>query len=124
MKSKYSYIEQVDRDYLVNTKLKFAGILKHQGWTVKRLSLESGIPDSTLYAWLDIDNSEFMSLVAASKVCRTIGISIHELLADPMWITIDKNRYLYIRPLMEEPIERVKEFTDFYYRCKEMFKDE
>lgn len=121
---KKTYIDQADLDYLVNTKLKFAGILKDKGWTVKMLSLESGIPESTIYGWLDINKMDFMSLPSASKACRTLGISIHELLADPMWISIDKNRYLFVRPWMEEPIERVREFTDFYYRCKAMFKDD
>lgn len=119
-----NYVDDIDREYVVNTKLKFAGILQERGWSVKRLSLDAGIPESTLYGWLDIDNPEFMSLPAASKVCRTIGISIHELLADPMWLTIDRNRYLFVRPFMEEPIERVRLFTEFYYRCKEMFSED
>lgn len=119
---KQKYIEQVDINYLINTKLKFSGILKERGWTVKKLSLESDIPESTIYGWLDTGTTEFMSLPAASKVCRTMKISIHELLADPMWIGIDKNRYLFVRPWMEEDIEIVELVTKFYFNLKQLIK--
>ena len=47
---------------------------------------------------------------------------LHEVLADPMWISIDKNRYLFVRPWMEEDIEIVELVTKFYFTLKGLIK--
>lgn len=119
---KKPYIQQIDRDYIVNCKLKLAGIIKSRGWTVDALSAKTGIPVSTIYSWLDIERTEFMTFAAASVVCRALKISVHEVLADPMWISIDKNRYLFVRPWMEEDIEIVELVTKFYFNLKGLIK--
>jgi hypothetical protein len=117
---KQDYITDDERNFIINCKLKLRAVIKAEGWTVEALSLDNGIPSSTIYSWLDVNQLTF-PLPGICVLCRSMKIPVHSVLADPMWNSIDKDRYLFVRPWMEEPIENVRAFTDFYYKCKAIF---
>lgn len=109
------YVPKYAKDYVTQTKLKLVWIIKDRKWTVEALAEATGIPISNFYRWLDINDSSFMPLDVAVVVCNSLEITVAEMLADPMWTQIDENRYLFVRPFMTEPIERVKMLHDFYF---------
>jgi transcriptional regulator with XRE-family HTH domain len=116
------YLTQVERDFVINTKLKFARILKELGWTQEALALATGISVKSINRWLNTDRPEFMSLPAMCLICRVMGIAPQELLADPMWLEIDSYRFLFVRLWMEEDIEVVELVTKFYLDLKDLLK--
>jgi Helix-turn-helix. len=116
------YLTQVERDFVINTKLKFARILKELGWTQEALALATGISVKSINRWLNIDRPEFMSLPAMCLICRVMGIAPQELLADPMWLEIDSYRFLFVRLWMEEDIAVVELVTKFYLDLKDLLK--
>ena len=118
------FIESQDIDYVINCKLKLAAIIKDRGWTIDALSASTGVPATTIYGWLNLDSPFFPPLQALSLICRHLEVTVNDVLADPMWNSIDHERFLFVRPWMSEPIERVKLVTDFYYKLKESFKEE
>lgn len=115
------YIKQEDRDYVVNCKLKLAGIILERGWTVEALEEECRIPASTIYNWLNVKRNAFPGIASLSVICRALGVGVPDVLADPLWMSVDRERYLFVRPFMEEPIDRVRMFSDFYFKCKKAF---
>jgi DNA-binding Xre family transcriptional regulator len=117
------YLTPVSLDYVIACKLKLAGILEDRGWNKETLSYATGIPQSTLSRWLDPDRHDFMRLADAAVISDCIGITVREMLADPMWRDLQPNdeRYLFIRPLMEAPIAHVRVLTEFYWRFKDLF---
>ena len=119
---KNGYITQAQREYVINCKMKFALIMRDLEWGVVELSAATRIPASTIYGWLDVGREEFMGVAAIAKVCEVMKITPAELLADPMWIDIDQNRFLFVRPWMEEDIETVRLITEFYFKLVRLLK--
>lgn len=117
------YLTTVALDYVTATKLKLRGIIADRKWSVDALSLSSGIPQSTLSRWLDPEKTDFMGLADMAVVCDCLGITVREMLADPLWRNMNNQdeRYLYIRPLMEIPISHVKLLTEYYWRMRDLF---
>lgn len=56
-------------------------------------------------------------------ICDCLGITVREMLADPLWREMGQQdeRYLYIRPLMQIPIAHVKLLTEYYWRFRDLF---
>lgn len=117
------YLTPVALDYVTTTKLKLRGIIADRGWTIDALSLATKIPQSTLSRWLDPEKKDFMGLADMVVICDCLGITVREMLADPVWRKLGQQdeRYLYIRPLMQIPISHVKLLTEYYWRFRDLF---
>lgn len=122
MPHRKSYVDEKSRDYVRQTKRKLALIIADKGWTVETISEVTKIPATNLYRWLDPDETSFVPLDCSMMICNCIGIDIREMFADHMWMGLDNNRYLFLRPLMEEPIERIRLVTAFYFEVKRTFE--
>lgn len=64
-----------------------------------------------------------MGLADAVVMEDCLGITVREMLADPVWRELDPHdeRYLYIRPLMSIPIAHVRLLTEYYWRFRDLF---
>jgi hypothetical protein len=68
---KQDYITDDERNFIINCKLKLRAVIKAEGWTVEALSLDNGIPSSTIYSWLDVDQLTF-PLPGICVLCRSM----------------------------------------------------
>ena len=51
-----------------------------RAWTVYKLSMESGVPDSTLHKWFDTETAP--SIAGLEKCCDALGISLAQFFAE------------------------------------------
>lgn len=118
MTQRKKYLTHHALEFVVLTKLKLRSIMEDRGWNMETLSHATGIPQSTLSRWLDPERRDFMGLADAVVVSEALGITVREMLADPQWrgMNEEAERYLFVRPLMEAPIEHVRLLTEFYWR--------
>lgn len=120
---KKKYLTPQAIDYVIATKFKLRSIIVDRGWTIDALTEATGIPQSTMSRWLNPEKTDFMGLADAAVIADCLGVTVRELLADPIWRDLDPHddRYLYIRPLMQIPIAHVKLLIEYYWRFRDLF---
>ena len=64
-----------------------------------------------------------MGLADAVVIAECLGVTVREILADPIWreMGIHDERYLYLIPLMSIQISHVRLLTEYYWRFRDLF---
>lgn len=118
MRKHKTYVTPQARQFVEATKLHFANLLDASGVTPARLSRMTGIPESTLSRWLNINVSDWMGFDQAAVVANALGVTVREMLAHPGIRSADDERYQVIGPLLAAPIEHVRALTRMYVEIR------
>lgn len=117
-----NYIDEDARIFAINAKLRISNIIKEKKWSLEAINSATGIPLSSLYRWLDTNDTSFMLFPVLAILAKTLNVSPVFLIDDPDWIKTDDGRYEYIKPLLNEPIENIKIISDYYFKLKSSFE--
>lgn len=117
-----NYINEDARIFAINAKLRISNIIKEKKWSLEAINSATGIPLSSLYRWLDTNDTSFMPFPVLAILAKTLNVSPVFLIDDPDWIKTDDGRYEYIKPLLNEPIENIKIISDYYFKLKSSFE--
>ena len=117
-----NYIDENAQQFAINAKVRISNIIKEKKWTLEAINSATGIPLSSLYRWLDINDASFMPFPVLDILARTLNVSPVFLIDDPDWIKMDDIRYECIRPLLSEPIENIKLINEYYFKLKTNFE--
>ena len=113
-----TYVTPQARQFVDATKRHFANLLDVKKVSPARLSRMTGIPESTLSRWLNVNVPDWMGFDQAAVVANALGVTVREMLAHPGIRSVDDERYQVIGPLLAAPIEHVRALTRMYVEVR------
>lgn len=75
-----AYLDDDDRKYVLGTKRLLGQLIERRGIAIDDLAFDADIPVTSLRRWLSLKNDSFMTLPAARRLCRVLGIEIADML--------------------------------------------